>query len=51
MGVLPLLPDVFWNSMAISIMCGLGIGVGFTVILYPTLYATFHGIKAPARSS
>ena len=49
MGVIPLLPDVFWNSMAVSIMAGLGVGAGFCIILYPTLYAALHGIKAPVR--
>jgi multidrug efflux pump subunit AcrB len=49
MGVIPLLGDVFWNAMAAAIMFGLGVGGGLTIILYPTLYAILHGIKAPSK--
>ena len=45
LGVAPLLPDLFWNAMAVSIMAGLGVGSLFTIILFPTLYATLHGIR------
>ena len=45
LGVIPLLPDPFWNAMAASIMAGLGIGALLTIVLYPTLYATLHGIR------
>jgi multidrug efflux pump subunit AcrB len=51
MGVIPLLADVFWNSMAVCIMGGLGFGAGCCIILYPTLYATVHRIKPPAGPS
>lgn len=47
LGVVPLLPDPFWNAMAASIMAGLGVGAILTVILYPTLYATLFGIREP----
>jgi multidrug efflux pump subunit AcrB len=46
-GVAPLLPDPFWSAMAASIMAGLGVGATLTIILYPTLYATLHGIRRP----
>jgi multidrug efflux pump subunit AcrB len=47
LGVVPLLPDPFWSAMAACIMAGLGVGATLTIILYPTLYATLHGIKRP----
>ena len=47
LGVIPLLPDVFWNAMAVSIMAGLGVGSLLTIVFYPTLYATLHGIREP----
>lgn len=47
LGVAPLLPDPFWNAMAAAIMAGLGLGAIFTIVLYPTFYATLHGIREP----
>jgi multidrug efflux pump subunit AcrB len=49
LGVAPLLPDVFWRSMAIAIMGGLSIGTIITMILIPVLYATFYRIPSPAK--
>ncbi len=39
LGVTPLLADVFWRSMAITIMSGLTIGAIATLVLLPVLYA------------
>ncbi|MEX2188169.1 MAG: efflux RND transporter permease subunit [Pirellulales bacterium] len=39
LGVVPLLPDVFWVSMAVAIMFGLAFGTLLTMILIPALYA------------
>ncbi len=39
LGVMPLLPDVFWVSMAVAIMFGLAFGTLLTMILIPVLYA------------
>ncbi len=44
LGVIPLLPDVFWIGLAVTIMGGLTVGTILTMILVPVLYATFHGI-------
>ncbi len=44
LGVIPLLPDVFWIGLAFTIMGGLTVGTILTMILVPVLYATFHGI-------
>ncbi|MDJ0867849.1 MAG: efflux RND transporter permease subunit [Myxococcota bacterium] len=48
LGVVPLLPDPFWNAMAAAIMAGLTVGGTLTIVLYPTLYAMLHGIRPPA---
>lgn len=47
LGVIPLLPDVFWIGLAITIMGGLTVGTILTMILVPVFYATFHGIRKP----
>jgi multidrug efflux pump subunit AcrB len=39
LGVVPLLADVFWVSMAVAIMFGLAFGTLLTMILIPVLYA------------
>ncbi len=47
LGVVPLLPDVFWVGLAITLMGGLTIGTILTMVMVPVFYATFHGIKVP----
>jgi multidrug efflux pump subunit AcrB len=42
LGVMPLLPDVFWVAMAVTIMFGLAFGTVLTMILLPVLYACFY---------
>ncbi len=51
LGVIPLLQDVFWTGMAITIMAGLTIGTALTLVLLPVLYAIFYGVKRPARAA
>ncbi|MCB1111752.1 MAG: efflux RND transporter permease subunit [Chlamydiales bacterium] len=46
LGVIPLLTDVFWQSMAIAIMAGLSIGSLLTLVLVPILYSFLYGLKA-----
>jgi multidrug efflux pump subunit AcrB len=46
LGVIPLLPDVFWAGLAVTIMAGLTIGTAFTMIVVPVLYASFYRIRA-----
>jgi len=46
LGVIPLLSDVFWVGLAVTIMAGLTIGTAFTMIAVPVLYATFYRIRA-----
>ena len=47
LGVIPLLQDVFWIGMAVTIMAGLTFGTVLTMILVPVLYATLHRIQCP----
>jgi multidrug efflux pump subunit AcrB len=41
LGVIPMLQDVFWVGMAVTIMGGLAIGSLLTMIMVPVLYAIF----------
>jgi len=47
LGVLPLVQDIFWVAMAITIAAGLTFGTVLTMVFLPVLYATFHNIHAP----
>lgn len=47
LGVMPLLQDVFWIGMAVTIMAGLTFGTVLTMILVPVLYAIFFRVKSP----
>jgi multidrug efflux pump subunit AcrB len=48
LGVIPLLQDVFWVSMAVTIMFGLTFGTVITMVLLPVLYACFFKVSSPA---
>ena len=48
LGVIPLLQDVFWIGMGVTIMAGLSFGTILTMVLVPVLYATLYKIKAPS---
>ncbi|MDX1400358.1 MAG: efflux RND transporter permease subunit, partial [Kiloniellales bacterium] len=50
LGVIPLLPDVFWVGLAVTIMAGLTVGTFLTMLLFPVLYAAVYRIKSPART-
>ncbi len=45
MGMIPLFTDDFYASMAVTIVFGLGFATVLTLVVVPTLYATFFGIK------
>ncbi|MGD8414147.1 MAG: efflux RND transporter permease subunit [Candidatus Latescibacterota bacterium] len=51
MGMLPLLQDDFFVSMAVTIMFGLGFATILTLVVVPTLYATFFKIPSPKAVS
>jgi multidrug efflux pump subunit AcrB len=42
LGVIPLLQDVFWVSMSVTIMFGLAFGTILTMVVIPVLYAVFY---------
>jgi multidrug efflux pump subunit AcrB len=46
LGVAPLLQDVFWVAMAVTIMFGLAFGTILTMIAVPVLYAIMFRVKA-----
>ncbi len=46
LGMLPLVPDAFFVSMAVTIMFGLGVATVLTMVVVPTLYSIFYGVKA-----
>jgi len=47
LGVIPLLPDVFWFGMAVTIMAGLTVGTFLTMFVVPVLYSIFFKIPSP----
>ncbi|MGF1753765.1 efflux RND transporter permease subunit [Vibrio makurazakiensis] len=47
LGMIPLLPDIFFKPMAVTIMFGLGFATVLTLIVVPVLYRIFHKIKVP----
>ena len=47
LGVIPLLPDVFWVGMAVVIMAGLSFGTILTMVLVPVFYATLFKLSVP----
>ena len=49
LGVMPLIQDAFWVSMALTIMFGLALGTVLTMVLIPVFYATLYRIKSPQK--
>ncbi len=45
LGVIPLLWDPFFNSLAVVIICGLSFATVLTLIIVPTLYAVFFNVE------
>lgn len=50
LGMIPLLTDVFFAAMAVTIMVGLTFATVLTLIVIPVLYAIFYRIPAPAKA-
>ncbi len=50
LGMIPLVFDAFFGSMAITIMAGLGFATILTLVVVPVLFAVFYSIKIPQRS-
>ena len=49
LGLIPLLFDAFFVSMAVTIIFGLGFATGLTMVVVPVLYATFYKPKPAAK--
>jgi len=47
LGVIPLISDVFWVGMAVTIMGGLAFGSLLTLIIVPVLYSIFYRVEIP----
>jgi len=47
LGVIPLLQDVFWQSMAVAIMGGLAVGTVLTMVVLPVFYCIAYRVKTP----
>jgi len=50
LGLIPLLSDVFFVNMSVTIMAGLGFASLLTLTVVPTLYAVFFRIRKPAET-
>jgi multidrug efflux pump subunit AcrB len=50
LGVVPLLQDVFWVGMAVTIMAGLAFGTILTMLVVPVLYTTLFRIRSPKEA-
>ena len=42
LGMLPLMPSIFWGPMAVAISGGLLVATILTLLVLPVMYATFH---------
>jgi multidrug efflux pump subunit AcrB len=51
LGVIPLLADVFWVGLAVTIMAGLTFGTVLTMLLVPVLYCMFYKVPSPEKGS
>lgn len=51
LGVIPLVQDAFWVSMALTMMFGLLVGTVLTMVLVPVIYATLYKVKSPPKAS
>ena len=48
LGLIPLLQDAFFVSMAVTIMFGLGFATVLTLVVVPVLYVTLYRVPSPA---
>ena len=48
LGMIPLLKDVFFQAMAVTIMCGLSFATILTLIVVPVIYAMMFRVKEAA---
>lgn len=50
LGMIPLVFDAFFGSMAVTIMAGLGFATILTLVVVPVLFAVFYSVKTPRRT-
>ena len=50
LGMIPLIFDAFFGSMAVTIMAGLGFATILTLIVVPVMFAILFKVKNPVRS-
>jgi multidrug efflux pump subunit AcrB len=50
LGVIPLLQDVFWVGLAITLMAGLSFGTLITMFLVPVIYSILYRVKPEASA-
>ena len=50
LGLIPLLSDVFFVNMSVTIMAGLGFASVLTLIVVPTLYTIFFRISSSSEA-
>ena len=50
LGVIPLLQDVFWIGLAITLMAGLSFGTLITMFLVPVIYSILYRVKPEASA-
>jgi multidrug efflux pump subunit AcrB len=50
LGMIPLLRDAFFISMAVTIMFGLLVATVLTLVVVPVLYAMLFRIPSPAKA-
>ncbi|MCG7561739.1 efflux RND transporter permease subunit [Pseudoalteromonas sp. McH1-42] len=48
LGVIPLIPDLFWQGLAVSIMAGLSFGTILTMVFLPVFYSLFYKTHSKA---
>ena len=51
LGAIPLLQDVFWIGLAVTIMAGITFGTLLTMFMVPVLYATVYRLRPDALSA
>ena len=51
LGVIPLLQDVFWVAMAVTIMFGLAFGTILTMLALPVFYTLLYRIPSKPVSA
>lgn len=49
LGVMPLLQDAFWTSMAMTIMAGLTLGTVLTMVVVPLFYVIIYRVPSPEK--